>query len=128
MALTMALVAIVIASLLNESRWISSSLTTIAHVALVASLVCAIFSIGERRAFALGFFVAGMGCLLSAYLYGYSLLYLITETVYDILSSHSSAPPSEDHFYLVAALIWGISFAWLGGLAAVHWHRQSTAI
>ena len=127
MALATALIAIGIAAMLNESRWVSSSLWTIAHTALIASLVCSIFSVGERRAFALGFFATGVSCLLSAYTFGYSLPYLIIETLYENLESNSSAVPSEDHFTVVAGVLWGISFAWLGGLAAIHWHRESLA-
>ena len=125
MAVT-AIAAIGFNTLLNESPWWRATLTTLTLGLVLNSLIRCAVCRGAKQAYAIGFAVSSFFYLLSLYtLAGLETLpLLITQHAHVYLAQHTASPPSEEHFFLVAIIIWGLACAYAGGLAARHWHAR----
>ncbi|MGY8768072.1 MAG: hypothetical protein ACKVH8_06550 [Pirellulales bacterium] len=121
------LFAIFSAALMNESERWRAWLITLTSAAVINALLCGIFSKGERRFFALGYVITAVYCLVSTYIAAFSIPYLLTKMLWEYVEALSANPPSDEHFYIVAALFWGNLFAYSGALIALRWYRKTQA-
>jgi hypothetical protein len=123
MMIGMAIIAVFCAALFNESRWWRATLGTVTSGMILNSLLAAIFSVGERRAFSLSYFVGALFFVMGIYTYVASLPYLITISLMEWIGDY--AGPRRENFLVVSSLFWlqvtCIGSAFIGRL----WYRRN---
>ena len=113
-------------TLLYESPWWRASLATFTLGCVMNALIGTAICRGPRQAFSIGFSISSFFYLISLYtLAGIETLpLLLTQKAYIYLKQQAASPPSEEHFYMVAILVWGLGCAYSGGLMARFWHAR----
>lgn len=121
--------ALCFVSLLNESPWWRALLMTVTLCLVLNSLIGSAVRRGRDQAFSVGFAISSFFFLVSLYtLAGIETIpLLLTQHTYAYLVNYSTTPPSSEHFYIVATLIWGLACAYSGGLLGRRWYNQRTA-
>jgi len=103
-------VAIFCEALFNNNQWWRATLITITTGMILNSLLAAIFTNGERRAFSLSYFVGAIFFALGVQTYVVSLPYLLTvEVAVEALEwykAYAPNPPDEENFSIVATIFW----------------------
>ncbi len=124
------IVAFYYVALLTESPWWRATLMTISLCLFLQSIIASIITRGERQAFALGYMASTLFFLVSLYAsFGIETLpYLLTQMLWTKIATVSTSPPSEEHFYIVAALFWSQTCSYTGGALSRRWHRQRSAV
>ena len=123
MGLTLVVALFCMASM-TESPWWRATLMTLDLCLFLNAIIAAIILRGSRQAFALGYSVASVFFLLSLYTLAAieTLPLLLTQQVWAWIVAYSTSPPSEEHYYIVAALFWAFACGYCGGIVAKRLH------
>ena len=119
-----AMAALCFNTLLTESPWWRATLTTLTLGLVMNSLIGSAVCRGPKQAYSIGFAISSFFYTISLYtLMGLETLpLLITQHARAYLVKHTVSPPSEDHFYLISVIAWGLACAYTGALLARHWY------
>jgi hypothetical protein len=93
-------------------------------MALVAMLA-SVFARGERRVFALGYFLGAVFFPIALYGYMASLPYLLTVKLYDFGDNLSPGMLVRENFYIVAAIFWLQFTCITSGFLGLTWQRSA---
>lgn len=111
-------------ALFNDNQWWRATLGTITTAMILNALLAGVFMRGERQAYSLSYFIGAVFFATGVYTYSISLPYLLTVKVLELSKAFASHPPSDDNYYIVAAIFWlqvtCFSSAYLGRL----WYRR----
>jgi hypothetical protein len=125
--LGMIIVAVLCASLLNQSPWYRATLGTLTSGMILNAVLASLFSTGERRAFALSYFIGAIFFLTGLYTYAVSLPYLLTLEFQKWLTAFSSVPVDQENFLIVAAIFWLQLTCLASGIIGRAWYRNAVA-
>ncbi len=125
--LGMIIVAFFCASLLNQSPWYRATLATLTSGMILNAVLASLFTTGERRAFALSYFIGAIFFLTGIYTYAVSLPYLLTMEFQKWLTAFSSVPVDQENFLIVAAIFWLQITCLASGIIGGAWYRNAIA-
>lgn len=119
-------IAVFCVALFTDNSWWRATLGTISMAMLLNSLLAAIFTHGERRAFSLSYFVAAL-FFFSVGVYGHtvSLPYLLTLKAFEVLEAHGAHPPNKENFLIVAGIFWLQLTCYSSALVGRGWYRRA---
>jgi uncharacterized membrane protein len=121
----MSVVALFVASLLNQSPWYRATLGTLTSGMILNAILASLFTTGERRALALSYFIGAIFFGAGMYTYVVSLPYLLTVEFLPWLSSFSSVPIDEENYLIVAAIFWLQVTCMASAIIGRAWYRNS---
>lgn len=112
-------------ALFTDNQWWRATLGTITTAMILNSLLAAIFTRGERRAFSLSYFVGSVFFAIGVYTYMVSLPYLLTIKALELVKAYATNPPSDENFLIVATIFWIHVTCYSSGLAGRAWYRHT---
>ena len=118
-------VALFCESLFNNNEWWRATLVTITTGMVLNSLLAAIFTTGERRAYSLSYFVGALFFALGVYTYSMSLPYLLTVKAFDWMQAYAPTPPDEENFYIVTTTFWLQITCYSSAFVGRFWYRRT---
>jgi hypothetical protein len=125
--IVMALVAVYCSGLFIQNEWVRASLGTITAASILNAMLAAIYSRGERRVFALSYFLGAVFFPVACYGYMASLPFLLTQKLYEICDSLSPGSFKGENFWIVATVFWLQFSCTASGFLGLAWHRSTIA-
>ncbi len=130
MMVVTAIAAICFCAIAYESPWWRATLTTTAIGFIMSALIGTAILRGTKQAGAIGYAIGSFVYFVSLYtLFGLETLpMLITQKAYPFIVAITNNPPSEEHYYAVALVVWAIMCGYSGAFLArfLYWRTQSS--